>query len=72
MRAVNLMVAIPTGNYPTNWFWPLPKIIRFKVQNFPLKAIYSVVYSTVEYIRISSDLRFRTTILYNYPIWAGS
>jgi len=52
-RAVNLMVAIPTGYYPTNWFWPLSKIIKFEVQNSLLRAIYSMVYSTVEYIRIS-------------------
>jgi len=64
-RAVNLMVAIPTGYYPTNWFWPLSKIIKFEVQNSLLRAIYSMVYSTVECIRISSNLCFRTTILYN-------
>ena len=52
-RAVNLMVAIPTGYYPTNWFWSLSKIIKFEVQNSLLRAIYSMVYSTVEYIRIS-------------------
>ena len=69
-RAVNLMVAIPTGYYPTNWFWSLSKIIKFEVQNSLLRAIYSMVYSTVEYIRISSNLCFRTTIL--YPIWAGA
>jgi len=47
-----------------------------KVQNSLLRPInlyiYSIVYSTVEYIRISSNLCFRTTICSHYPIWAGS
>jgi len=55
VRALNLMVAIPTGYYPTNWFWPLSKMIRFKVQNSLLRAIYSMVYSTVEYIAICAS-----------------
>jgi len=64
-------------------FWPLLKITKFKVQNSLLRTInlyiYYMVYLTVEYIRISSNLCFRTTILYNscticfhYLIWAGS
>ena len=57
-------------------FWPLLKIARFKVQNSLLKAIhlyiYSIVYSTVEYLAYCASGRRSCTICSHYPIWAGS
>jgi len=47
-------------------FWPLSKITTFKAQKSLLRAIILYIYYfTAEYIKISSNLCFRTTILYN-------
>jgi len=62
----------PGSCIATHQVWPLSKITTFKVHKSLLRVIILYIYSMV-YLKFSSNLYFRMTILYNhYPIWATS